>query len=115
MKFVDLIPHLRKGRRARRNHSLPGFSIGLVNARQFNEQLADSNGKHYKLCFSDIVDNDWELVNPKKTLGHLAYEQTASYEPGLAWEDVENKVVWEELAKSVVDEHEKRAYEVGCK
>ena len=75
MKFEEVLPALREGKRIRRNY----FDEGkYIEVRRLDEFICDNYDTDYTFCLDDLCADDWEIVAKEKKkvkLKDLTWEQ----------------------------------------
>lgn len=74
MKFEEVLPSLKKGKRVRRNY----FDEGkYIEVRRFDGFICDNYDIDYTFCLDDLNADDWEIIKETKKvkLRDLTWEQ----------------------------------------
>ena len=74
MKFEEILPALREGKRVRRNY----FDEGkYIEVRRFDGFICDNYDIDYTFCLDDLCADDWEIIKETKKvkLRDLTWEQ----------------------------------------
>ena len=74
MKFEEVLPALREGKRIRRNYF---DEEKYIEVRRFDGFICDNYDIDYTFCLDDLLADDWEIVKEKKKvkLRDLSQEQ----------------------------------------